>query len=177
MFEYRSKLHPYHGDTRPEDVFEIDAALMAEAGWELVTVVPVLGKMDLVSFWKRSKDEAAPALERAIVKANDILDAAIQKEGGRGELLDAITDAAQVLDNAIMGRPESTPVAVSDLQSRLPAIGMEDRSEPVDDVPETSAEADLMESVQAMVEVEMEKKGRQLTQEELDEINQKARGG
>lgn len=177
MFEYKSKLHPYHGETRPEDVFEIDAALLAEAGWELVTVVPVLGKMDLVSFWKRSQDEVVPALGRAIVKANDILDAAIQKDGGRGELLDAAVEAAAVLDDAIMGRPASSPVEVSDLQSRLPAIGMDDRSELLDDVPETSAEADLKESFEAIRDEMAEKLGRPLTQEELEECSRKARGG
>lgn len=179
-FEYKKKLYAFNGDTLPEDIFEADAAFLGDQGWELVTVVPVLGKRDLIGFWKRRAGNHTENLEVAIIKANDILDAALQKDAGRGELLDAVTDAAAVLDAAMPAPPRTTtPVAVSDLQSRLPAIGMEDRSEPLDDdnVPETSVEADFAESVGTMAQEEVEKKGRALTAEEFREVCKKAGGG
>lgn len=75
MNEYIARLHPYHGETRPEELFEIEAALLSSQNWELVTVVPVLGKTDLISFWKREK---VATVSEAITNATATLDAAIK---------------------------------------------------------------------------------------------------
>lgn len=148
MFEYATKLHPYTGDTRPEETFPFDVQALAEARWELVAVVPVLGKMDLVSFWKRAKEDATAAISQAVVRAEEILDAALINDPGRGELLDAAQDALNVLTAALPAiphrapadpdptPPSKTPMVNPDevyrnLVSQLGPIGMEDRSEPL----------------------------------------------